>query len=473
MTKSLKFLPLCCAALLNLGAGSAVVLAQEEDPAPKPAARAIPMLTDNSGTTIDANQNTTDATLPDTRPLTGIQTPTLGSQELRHSYWLPGFEYSSISQSRSLATNQPGWSTNNYFGGNLGLLSAWSHSQLALNYSGGGFVTSDRNLNNGFYHELGAVQSFNWARWRLDFLDEFRYLPETQFGFGAATNLAMPGVQGALAPATPDLGQNLTLAPSIFAATGPYYTNSFATQATYALTPRASMTMAGDYGVLRFSKAGSVDEDQAGAQFGYGYAITRTDSLGAVYRFSSYHFLGNPEAIGVHAFNFAYGRKITGHLALQLFAGPELAKFRIPLANDTQRLLTSASAALKYAFERGEVSLGYHHGVTGGSGILIGANTDAVSFAATRQISRSWTLRGSVGYDQNRDLANSSQRFNSWFTTAGFARPLGANANLTFGYDARFQSSGQGTCAGPCFTSFTQHQISLGLQWSAHPIVIR
>jgi hypothetical protein len=353
------------------------------------------------------------------------------------------------------------------------LLSAWSHSQLALNYSGGGFVSSDQSLNNGFYHELGASQSFSWTRWRFDFMDEFSYLPESRFGFGGATNLGMPGVQGALAPTLPNLSQDLTLTPNIFATTGAYYTNAFATQVTYALSPRASVTMAGSYGILRFRKAGSIDENQVGAQFGYGYALTRTDSVGALYRFSSYHFLGNPEAIAAHAFNFAYGRKITGHLALQLFAGPELVKFRVPLANDTQRLMGSVSASLKYALQRGNVSLDYHHGVTGGSGVLVGATTDQIGLGADRQISRSWTLRGSLGYGRNGDLANSSLRFNSWFTTVGFARPLGPTANLTFGYDARFQSAGQGTCAGPCFTSFTQHQISLGLQWSARPLVIR
>jgi hypothetical protein len=467
-----RFLALSCAYLV---AGSAAIFAQESEVAPKPAAHTTPMLIDNSDATIDPSQNSPDALQPDGRPLTGIQTLTLGSQELRHSYWVPGFQYNSISQSRSLATGRPGWSVNNFLGGNLGLLSAGSHSQMALNYSGGGFLSSDQNLNSGFYHELGASQAFTWGRWRLDFLDEFRRLPETQAGFGGATNLATPGIQGVLAPSLPGLGSDFTLTPTIFASEGAFYTNTFAIQTSYAVSPRGSFTMAGSYGILRFAKAGSIDQDEAGAQFGYGYAVSRTDSIGALYRFSAYHFMGDSQAIGLQAFNFAYGRKITGHLALQLFAGPELATFRTPLNSTTgrQELLGSASASLKYAFQRGGASLDYRHGVTGGSGILIGASADEVSLNGNHSISRSWSFRGNFGYSQNRDLANSSLRFNSWFGTAGFARPLGPTANLTFGYTARFQTAAQGVCSGPCLASFTQHEISLGLQWNTRPIVIR
>lgn len=477
MNRTSKILILCCAALSWFSMNPGRALAQEEaaeaaEAAPKPAARVIPTLLDSNEGAVNPNQDAADAIKPDNRPLTGIQSLTLGSQEFRHSYFVPGFQYTSISQSRSLS-NTPGWSTSNYLGGNLSLLSASSRSQLALSYSGGGFVSSDKNVGNGFYHQLGALESFKWGRWRFDLLDEFLYLPESRLGFGGATQLGVPGVQGTLAAPLPGLSSDVTLAPGIFTSNGAYYTNSFAAEGTYALTPRASITMAGSYGFLRFVDPGNTDYDAATANLGYNYELSRIDSVGALYRFNSYHFLGNPQALGVHGFYGAYGRKITGRLALQLTGGPEVTVFRLPINGRTQRLVGAGSASLSYALQRAEVSLAYSHRVSGGSGVLTGAITDELSLGGNRQISRSWTLLGSFGYGRNRDLTNSGLRFNSWFATAGFAHPLAPTANLRFGYTARLQNSSQGACVGSCLSSFTQHEISLGVEWNTRPFVIR
>ena len=81
------------------------------------------------------------------------------------------------------------------------------------------------------------------------------------------------------------------------------------------------------------------------------------DIIGVFYRFSSYHYSGNPEAIGDHTVNFAYGRKISGRLALQLSGGPEITTFRVPIGTQTHRISGSGSAALTYATPRGGLSL--------------------------------------------------------------------------------------------------------------------
>src|SRR6202048_3820005 len=89
---------------------------QEENSKPKPAAHA-PLIDPNApDTTTDPN-----ALTPDTSPLTGIQTPGLGSVEFRHSYWVPGIQVANTLQS----------------GGNGGNLFVTSCMGRQLNLSGG------------------------------------------------------------------------------------------------------------------------------------------------------------------------------------------------------------------------------------------------------------------------------------------------------------------------------------------------
>ena len=136
--------------VLVLNPGQAV--AQDEETKAKPAAHSNPVLIDPySNQEPSADQNGSDLQ-PDNTPLTGLQVPTLGSPEMRHSYVVPGVQYSSTILSQPLGqAKSSGWYENNYFGGNLSLLQAWSRSQFSLNYSGGGFVSTDSTQGNGYF----------------------------------------------------------------------------------------------------------------------------------------------------------------------------------------------------------------------------------------------------------------------------------------------------------------------------------
>src|SRR6267143_4803378 len=196
---------------LLTGAGAIAVLyagttmASTQEPAEdsgraKPAARVYPLLIGGDQNP-SADQDSAPTLQPDVRPLTGVQNPTLGSPEIRHSYWVPGFQYSNIV--RSSALNQAtasGWNSMSYLTGNVSLLEAWSRSQLSLNYTGGGFLSTDSSQGSGYFHQLGLIQNFDWGRWQLAFLDQFSYLPETPFGFGVGNGISIPGIGGSLAP---------------------------------------------------------------------------------------------------------------------------------------------------------------------------------------------------------------------------------------------------------------------------------
>ena len=138
----------------------------------------------------------------------------------------------------------------------------------------------------------------------------------------------------------------------------------------------------------------------------------------------------------------------------------------------------SGSANLAYLFERGTIAANYYHGVTAGSGVFQGAITDQVTATGKRRLNRVWSGDAQMGYARNRNLQTlqgvSSTTYNSFFGGASVTHPLGRNAGFTVGYTAYVSDSNSTICAGTnCSSSYTVHQISVGLNWHARPFVLR
>jgi len=444
---------------------------------PKSPVREYPPLIAGGGDLENSRETVTDLR-PDDRPLTGVQETSLGTQEMRHSYWVPGFQYANMIRSTSF--NKPGltsWNSTSYLTGNVSLLDTWSHAQLSMNYSGGGGFSTDSTQGRNYLHQFDMTQTFEGQKWKLQFIDQFSYLPESQFGFGGMTNLSIPGVGGSIAPTVPGLQNNYLPSQSIFSSIGPRYSNSFVAQAVYALSRRTSITAAGSYGLMRFVDTGNINSDDEIANLGFNYTLTKKDTLGVLYRFTAYQYSGSPQKIDDHVVNVAYGRKVTGRLALQLFGGPDITTFQIPIANATKRVSASGGATLIYAMSRSGLSLTYNHGVSNGSGVLVGSSKDQISSSMNRGLGRVW--RGSInfGYAKNRSVeqnqTQNSVGFDSYFAGGGLDRPLGRDAIFTLGYTAYIQGTTHTVCTpGACSTSSTQHQISLGFTWHTRPNVL-
>jgi len=442
---------------------------------PKPAARAIPGLDDSNEENSRQGNQTWQ---PDNSPLTGLSNPTIGAPELGHSYWVPGLAYGSTIQSQPLAQQgTSGWYANNYLGGDLSLMEAWGRSQLGLNCSAGGFFTTGNGESNGWYQQLSLVDSINLNRWQVQFFEAFSYIPESSFGFFGGSGLALPGIGGPLGPSLPGHGASANPNQSIYSATGPRFSNAFAAQVTYMLSRSGSITVGGAYGLLRYTEAGNVDSNMAVANIGYNYALNKTDSIGFFYQFAGEYYPGEPQAFASNSINFVYAKKITQRLALRLYGGPQFSSYRVPIGNQTRQTNGVAYASLSHAVRRGSVDLSYFHGLTGGSGVFVGAITDQLTISLSRQLGVAWTGNINFGYARNSSLgsANSApaQTFNDWFAGGGISRPFGRAVNFTVNYTTRIEHSNVATCSGPgCNTNYTQNMVSVSLQWHTRPFVL-
>jgi hypothetical protein len=455
------------------------LLAQQEGAEkPKPAARAYPLLLDTGDNQQDSDQGT-HTMQPDNQPLSGVQNPTLGTPEMRHSYWVPGIEYSNTARSKSLSpAASSAWNTTSFVTGDVSLLEAWSHSLLSVNYSGGGFFSTDPTQGNGQNHQLAAAYEIDQRRWQMLFVDQFSYLPQSSFGFGGTSGLAVPGIMGTLAVPLPGLQSTYVPSQTILTTNGPRYSNASAVQLTYALSPRASITLAGVYNILRFVDSGNVNSDSEVLNAGYNYAITRKDTLGFVYIFSAYRYPGDPQALGDHLGQFLYGRKITGKLALRVAGGPEVTTFRVAIGGSTQKIAGSGNAALTYAFGRSSITLGYAHGVSGGSGVFTGSDIDQANASWSRQLTRVWNGSVNFGYAKNRQILSlsgvTSPSYDTWLAGAGLSRPLGRTATFSLAYQAQIQNSNVPICSNSnCGTNYTVNQIYVTFQWHTRPLVLR
>src|SRR6266850_6945787 len=456
----------------------ALLAQQEQEEKPKPAARVSPLLFDTSGDRQDTDQGT-QTMQPDNRPLSGIQNPTLGTTEMRHSYWVPGIKYGNTIRSKS---ESPGansaWNTTSYVSGNISLLEAWSRSLLLANYSGGGFSSTDPILGNGQYHQLATAFEVDQRRWQLLLVNQFSYLPQSAFGFGGTSGLALPGIMGTLAVPLPQLQSIYVPSQSILTTIGPRYSNAAAVQLTYGVSPRGSITLAGVYGALRFIDSGNVNSDSEILNAGYNYAITRKDTVGLVYLFSAYRYPGNPQAIGDYVGQFVYGRKITGRLALRLAGGPEVTTFRVPIGGSTRKIAGAGNAALSYAFARSGVELSYTHGVSPGSGVFTGSILDQANATWSRPLTRAWNGRVNFGYAKNRRILPvsglTSPSYDAWLAGAKLSRALGRAADFSVAYQAQIENSNVAICSTPnCGTSYLAHQVFLTFGWHTRPLLLK
>jgi hypothetical protein len=440
---------------------------------PKPAGRG-PGWTDDSDAVTDAGV----PILPDATPLTGVQVATLGTQEQRHSYFVPGIQYGNFLRSSTLEAPQVGdWNSTSFLAGNISLLQQWTHAQLALNYTGGGTFSTDPIQGNSFYHQMEVQQVFETRHSKLSLIDQFDYLPQSDFGFGASSPLAIAGIGGPLGPSLPALQSSYQPNQSIFTTIGSRYSNSATAQIAYFLSPRSQITVSGSYGILRFLDPGNVESNDTILSLGYDYQVSRRDTLGILYRYTDYRYLGNPQAIQDHVAQVAYGHKITGRASIQLFVGPEITQFRVPLNGESQRTSVAGGGNFTYAISHTNLSLIYNHAVSGGSGAFTGATTDTITGSVNRRINRIWDGNISYGYARNRSLGNqnvvaaSEPLVNSWFAGAGVDRPFGRTVTTSLAYTAFIESSTAGCSVGSC-TSYLQHQISLSFQWHARPMVM-
>lgn len=421
---------------------------------------------------------------PDTRSLAGAQDLSLGAPAVSHSFWQPLLSLTSTLDTDAL-TMGPSNSLTTWTAVYGGIDLRWvSHrSDLALNYLGG-LIFNQGNTSNSA-QQLELAEKLGWRRYNIVVINQFSYMPEAAFGFSFPSGLSPSGDQGL------SLQQFLIPNQSILTTRGPRISNSFLTEVDTFLTPRSSVTVVGSYSLLRFLDNGFLNFGDAVFQTGYNHQFRPKDTIAVLYRFAAFRYHNFDQAIDGHVVQVLYGRRVTGRLAFQVAAGPEVSFFRTPISTisgysggattttgSSKQVYWTLDTSMTYRIQRTQLGFTYDHFLSGGAGVLAGAVNDQVGGSANRQLSHTLTGGFVMGYARNHGLSvaastASSQSYNSWFSGADLRRRWGRATNLALTYRVQFQDGNGGFCVGAtCGHSLVRHTLSIGIDWSCRPMLI-
>jgi len=444
------------AIVLVLGAS---VFAQEE---PSDTERTAPPV---AGATVQDVATPADAAIPDTRPAAGMLPLTLGSFATERSYLLPSLHIIQAMDSNPLMSTQSDLSGITALSGGLELHRVSRGGQLQVNYVGGGLLYSADSTLNSTFQQAGVQQSFEFRRWSLILADDMSYTPESSFGFGQLT-----GGGNGFAPAqSPN--------QSILTGQSKRLSNALVGQANYLITARSSITVAGTFGLLRFPGGNLQESNQGGALVGYNHAISPRDTVGVNYSLNMTRFQSGSLGTNfdTHAWQLVYGRRITGKLALQASAGPEIGVAHgVAAGGITTGWATQE--ALQYRLRKVELNTSYSHTITAGAGVLPGAHTDQAQADFNRRLSRTVDGTLSVGYAHNSNLqaisGSATSAFSTEFVGAGLQRPLNHETMLVLRYMFQHQSGNALTCGLGVCGDVSRHVIGMELDWHTRPLLI-
>ena len=419
---------------------------------------------------------------PDTTPLAGAQNLTLGLPPSGHSFLLPSFGISSqaqINPYHSTQPNTPGVIETTYLMGRLALSRSSGRSILSLDYMTGGSFSTGATQGNFGVQNFHFSDSIHWGRWTTMFGDQMSYTPQSPFGFGGVGSLNNLGVGlGDGVGSNTSFNNNFLPGQSILINGSPQISNAVIGEVDYALSYRASLTFAGSYGLLDFVNAGYQNSSNATFQGGYSYLLDRKNSIAVFYRFNTTMFAGLPQGMQDHSVQFTYARRITGRLSFQVGGGPDERIAQSPVAGPSTVTSWTASTSLSYQYRHMGTGFSYNHSVTGGSGLLPGAQTDLLSGNLNHAINRDWQASVSSGYSRNHALQQTILNANntspqSWFATAQLSRHFVRYGSLFIAYSAAGQSSLASICTLPaCQVSSLSSSVSIGYNWGLRPLVL-
>jgi hypothetical protein len=417
---------------------------------------------------------------PDTRSLTGVEDLSLGTMALEHSYWQPRVALAETVDSNpgTTSTGNGTWGTWTSVLGGVDIHKISGQSELLLSYTGGGmFSTGSTDASNGVVQELSFKDKYSFRRSTLSVFDQLSYLPESSFGFAGAAGAGVPGVGTG-----GGLGSGFTPNQSVLTPEGQNLSNALAVELDTRLTPRSSLTFVGGYSLLHYFNDNLLNFGDASFQAGYNYLLSRKDTVAVSYNFSAFRYSNVDQSLNLNTIQGSYARRITGRLAFQIAAGPQFLSSTVPITSSTPATTTSSSqlywtlnASLQYKLRRAQISASYSHGVSGGSGVLAGAETDVVSGSFDEQVSRTFNVSLPAGYSRNRGIAGSAgsaaQTYSYWYSGVNVTHPFSRSLDMFINYEFQYQDANTGGCVGSaCTTNTIRNQIMFGVNFHKQPI---
>lgn len=426
------------------------------------------------------------ATMP---PMSGAEALSPGSSTPARSYLLPALEWTGYGDTNpTSSTGHSNVFLQSTLTGSLTLQEVKEHSQLNLGYSAGAFFYSkslesspnSNNITNGSFHELNLTEQVTSRHWSTLLGEQGMYMPESPMGFfglGGLTSFGS-GLGGNYLANSPEISPLLESNQSILTGTGRRFTSMTMSQIEFKPTNRSDFTVTGSFGTLQFLDPGFTDDHYWTFLAGYDHQISPRSEFSVNYIHDLIGFNGTNLAILNRGMMLGFGHQIAGKFSLQLSAGPTLNQIAQPQGSVVTRSFWSTYDSLEYTSLRNSVGLSFTRYITGGSGVVRGAETDLTNVTFGRNFWRRFHTTLNFGHSYNQSLVQevSTQRrtqYELWQAGATISRELGDHLSVYVNYYAQRQISNLPQCSVESCALVLRRQVGgIGINYHTRPIRI-
>ena len=274
-------------------------------------------------------------------------------------------------------------------------------------YTGGVLFSNQRNYGTNTFQSLALSQGYITKNWTFGVADVVSYLPQSP-------TLGLSGI-----PGTGDVGLSPVSsidspAQNILTYNSNRVSNTAVGNASRNITARTALTADINYGLLHYFDSDSLDTRQISADLGLNHEIDTRTSVGVNANYSVFtlgnYVLGSQSredaSFTTRAISARVQRQFTRALGGSVSAGPQWVNSSSDLGIPS-RLGVYASVNLVYVRRFGTFDVSYNRGANGGSGVLPGAFSDAVTASASRAYGHNWAVSANLGYAHTSGLGSS------------------------------------------------------------------
>ena len=413
-------------------------------------------------------------------PLSGAQVlaPTFGGTS--ENYWVPALACTEYATTNPNGINRnSGLFSESACAGNVTLQKVDRHSQLNLDFIGGGFYYNrpyeTATKQYGTAGELAVAEQVNGRRWNWMLGDQGSYLPEGSVGYEPFADLSTfaGGVGGTAMSSAPALNGAFSPNQSVYAGEARRFSDLALSQLSYAAGPRTTLTATAMFGTLQYLTPGYIDNRYWTVMTGYNRTFGRSNQVALSYDEMHYNFGPSQPEMVTRGASILYGRSISPRFTVELSVAPTARA-----TGSTTSFYLGTYDSVQYRALRWDGTLGLDRTLTGGGGFLGGVEMTMVMASLGRQLSRRVHGSLNMAYAENQSLAQISSgalrpAYDYVQAGANLTHELGPHISMYLNYSVQRETSNTPICAGAsCSTVYFRQTGGFGINWHARPIKI-
>jgi hypothetical protein len=316
------------------------------------------------------------------------------------------FHYAlSASEIVQLGYYGPGDLTNSTaFSGDVAYTAKSTVRPFSLVFAGGVLLPNQTEQGVTTYENVEVSQGYITRHWVFNLSDSFSFLPESPTtGLSGVAGVGDLGV-------TPIQGPGAGPAGGVLTGFGNRIANTVSGSVERQISRATSVSGSGSWSVLHFLDASTdgLDYTQTIGTVAVNQRFDARSSASVSAVYSIFDYSGpqaGPDAPNFQSrgINLTYQRLLSRTLTLSGTVGPQwVSSSNSALIPSTLNLAINTS--LSYSRRNTNASIFYSRGVNGGSGVIPGALSDVIGFAAGRAYGRNWVASLNGAYTRTSGL---------------------------------------------------------------------